>query len=77
MSNKFVRRSRIYLQIEMSNLNSASDDSGEEDSDGCNNDNVKNIYQIPISEKTADHLYDIAGTEEEEINNELVILPSP
>ena len=34
-------------------------------------------YQIPISEQRADMLYDMAGTEETEQNNEMIIHPGP
>ena len=38
---------------------------------------MKKNYQIPISQRRADELYDIAGTEEIEVKGELVILPAP
>ena len=63
-----------FAKEEISHCNK-SDESLDESDEG-DNDSVKRKYRLPMSQKTADHLYDTAGTEEEEINNEIVIHPS-
>ena len=51
-------------------------DESLDESDEGDNDSVKGKYRLPMSQKTADHLHDTAGTKEEYINDEIVIHPS-
>ena len=80
MSNKGLKD---YLFEEIS---SDKDDSDEDDEDDCDEINSHELdIQIEsannnegmISEKRSDMLYDVAGTEEAEVNNTMTVIPSP
>ena len=69
---------RDILNEEMCSESSDEEsDSGQSENEEGAKKKVKKSYQIPISQRRADELYDIAGTEEIEVKGELVILPAP
>ena len=73
----------ILLHEELSADDCESDDTDSASDPECLDDlncqisSVKKGFQISISELTAKRLYEIAGTEECEINNEINIFPKP
>ena len=62
-------------------IDNDDDDESEHFSDSENlNDQITNIkkgFQIELKESTASRLYEIAGTEETEVNNEMTVIPKP
>ena len=55
-------------------LNSDTDDKCEIDIEISN---VKTGFQLPISQSTASEIYKTAGTEENEVNGDICVTPSP
>ena len=71
----------IFIHEEISYQDGGSDNDDDDDSDfqklNAQIDGVKKGYHITLQESTASRLYEIAGTEESEVNNEMSVVPKP
>ena len=67
----------IFLEeIELFNCDKSEESDSSSDS-SFSGDSLQTSTNLPLSQEIANHLYEQAGISEEEVNNEVVVSPSP